>query len=58
MRRSPITRFQERFRRLSPLQKGEDEGEGFKRIRADLTLTLTKGEATRFTHRRSTISVV
>ena len=58
MKRFPITRFQERLRRLSPLQRGEDEGEGFKRIRADLTLTLTKEEATRFTHRCSTISVV
>jgi hypothetical protein len=58
MRRFPTTRFQQRFFRLSPLRREEDEGEGFERIRAGLTLTLTKGEATWFPHCCSTISVV
>jgi copper oxidase (laccase) domain-containing protein len=38
--------FQPRFARLSPSERGEDEGEGFKPMRSRPPLTLTKGEAT------------
>ena len=55
-----LTQFQSRFPRLSPLEKGEDEGEGFEQFGSGLTLTLPlslrKGEATQQTHGRSKIS--
>ena len=43
-----LTRFQPRFPRLSPRDRGEDEGEGFERTRlgSTLPLSLVEGEAT------------
>jgi copper oxidase (laccase) domain-containing protein len=52
--------LQSKFARLSPLQRGEDEGEGFERTPSGLTLTLplslTKGEATHHTRSHTKIS--
>jgi hypothetical protein len=47
-----LTRFERRFSRLSPCERGEDEGEGLERTRPGLSLTLPlslgKGEATHY----------
>jgi copper oxidase (laccase) domain-containing protein len=52
--------FQSRFPRLSALERGEDEGEGFERTRHGSTLTrplsLGKGEATQHTRGHAKIS--
>jgi hypothetical protein len=56
----PLMRFECRFPRLSPRERGEDEGEGFERTCLGSTLTLPlslgKGEATRHTPGHSQIA--